>query len=90
MAGQRHTPAALHPGMRPDSHCTEGLWAPGSAGKGAENLVPTGIRSPDIQPVASHYTEYFIQVRSEKIIRIISYPVFQIRGRPWNKCVGNT
>jgi hypothetical protein len=54
-----------------------------------ENLAPTGIRSPDIQPLASRYTEYVIQARSEKIIGIISYPVFQIRGRPWNECVDN-
>jgi hypothetical protein len=42
--GQRHVPAALPPG-KTKYHCTG--WAPGPVWTGAENLVPTGIRSPD-------------------------------------------
>jgi hypothetical protein len=64
-------------------------WTPGSNWKGAENLAPTGIRSPDIYPVESRYTEYVIQAHSGNIIRIISYHVFQIKDRPWNECVSN-
>ena len=43
MRGQRHAPAALCPRERPGTHCTGGwpVWT------GAENLAPTGIRSPD-------------------------------------------
>ena len=84
------TPQPLWPLVKdPLPIAQNALWAPGSVWKGAENLAPTGIRSPDTQPVASRYNEYVIQARSEKIIRIISYPVFQIRDRPWNECVGN-
>ena len=37
-------------------------WAPGPVRTGAENLAPTGIRSPDLQLVASRYTDYAIPV----------------------------
>jgi len=40
--GQRHAPAALYPGKDPVPIVQEaGVWT------GAENLAPTGIRSPD-------------------------------------------
>jgi hypothetical protein len=84
------TPQQLWPLVKdPVPVAQNALWAPRSVWKGAENLAPTGIRSLDIQPVASRYNDYVIQARSQKIIRIISYPVFQIRDRPWNECVGN-
>jgi hypothetical protein len=41
--GQRHAPAAL---PRERDPVPTG-WAPGTAWTGAENLVPTGIRSSD-------------------------------------------
>jgi hypothetical protein len=44
VGGQRHAPAALPP-ERPGTHSIE--WAPGPVWTGAENLSPTGIRSPD-------------------------------------------
>ena len=42
VGGQRHAPAALPPGK---TRCP--LWAPEPVCTGAENLSPTGIRSPD-------------------------------------------
>jgi hypothetical protein len=39
---QRHAPSALPPGKTPEAG-----WAPGPVWTGAENLGPTGIRSPD-------------------------------------------
>jgi hypothetical protein len=45
--GQCHAPAAPYPQERPDTHCKEAGWASESVWKGAENLAPTGIRSPD-------------------------------------------
>jgi len=33
-------------------------WAPGPVWKGAENLAPTGIRSPDFPAVATRYTNW--------------------------------
>jgi hypothetical protein len=49
MGGQRHAPAALtpRPRERTGTHCREAGWAPGYVWTGAENLAPTGIRSPD-------------------------------------------
>jgi hypothetical protein len=45
--GQRHTPAALYPRERPGTRCTGGWVEPGAVWTDAENLAPTGIRSPD-------------------------------------------
>jgi len=47
MRGQRHAPAALCPGKDPVLIVHEAGWAPGPIWTGAENLAPTGIRSPD-------------------------------------------
>ena len=47
MGGQRHSPAALTPGKGPVPIVQEAGWAPGPVWTGAENLDPTGIRSPD-------------------------------------------
>ena len=47
VGGQRHAPAALSSGKRHGTHCTGG-WVGRRGGlDGAENLSPTGIRSPD-------------------------------------------
>jgi hypothetical protein len=44
VGGQRHAPAAVPPGK---ARIQEAGWAPGPVGSGAENLAPTGIRSPN-------------------------------------------
>ena len=44
---QRHASAALYPGKDPVPIVQEAGWAPGPVWTGAENLVSTGIRSPD-------------------------------------------
>ena len=46
--GQRHAPAALHPGKDSVPIVQEAGWAPGPVWTGAENLAPTGIRSTDL------------------------------------------
>ena len=43
--GQRHVPAALYPGKDPVLIVQE--FGSGPVWTGAENLAPTGIRSPD-------------------------------------------
>ena len=48
MGGQRHFLATLPQGKKPVTHCTR-RWAAGPVWAGAENLVPTEIRSPDRQ-----------------------------------------
>jgi len=47
VGGQRHAPASLPPGKDPVLIVQEAGWAPGPVWTGAENLAPTGIRSPD-------------------------------------------
>jgi hypothetical protein len=44
---QRHAPATSTPGKDPVPIVQEAGWAPGPVWIGAENLTPTGIRSPD-------------------------------------------
>ena len=39
------------------THFTGGWVGPRADLEGAENLVPTGIRSRTFQPVVSHYTD---------------------------------
>ena len=75
MSGQRHTPAALPPGNihRVPTIVQEAGWAPGPVWTGAENLAPTGIRSPD-RPA-----------RSDSLYRL-SYRGPQQKNCGWNKC----
>jgi hypothetical protein len=47
VGGQGHAPAALSPGMIRYPMYRRLGGPPGSVWAGAENLVPTGIRSPD-------------------------------------------
>jgi len=47
VGGQRHALVALSPGNRPATHRTGGGVGPREVWTGAENVVPTGIRSPD-------------------------------------------
>jgi hypothetical protein len=47
--GQLHAPAALPPGKKLGTHC---IGALGPVWTAAENLAPTGIRSPD-RPTSS-------------------------------------
>ena len=44
--GGRHAPAAFTPGKDPVPIVQEAEWASGPVWIGAENLAPTGIRSP--------------------------------------------
>jgi len=46
--GQRHASAAFTPGLDTVPIVKEAGWAPGPVWIGAENLAPTGIRSPDL------------------------------------------
>ena len=48
VAGQHHAPAAFTPGKDPVPIVQEVGWASEPVWIGAENLSPTGIRSPDL------------------------------------------
>jgi hypothetical protein len=47
MRGQRHAPAAPYSGKDTVTIVQEAGWASGAVWTGAENIAPTGIRSPD-------------------------------------------
>ena len=55
VGGQRHIPAAFTPGKDAVPIVQEAGWAPGPVWTGAENLAPTGIRSPDAFTKATHF-----------------------------------
>ena len=46
------------PGKDPVPILQEAGWAPGPVWRGAENLVPTGVRSRTVQPVVGRYTDW--------------------------------
>ena len=48
VGGQRHAPAAFTPRKDPVPIVQEAGWASRPVWIGAENLAPTGIRSPDL------------------------------------------
>ena len=50
--GQPHAPAACTPGKGPVPILQEAECLPGPVWTGAENIIPTGIRSRTVQPVA--------------------------------------
>jgi hypothetical protein len=58
VGGQRNTPAALPPGKKPGTHCTEG-WVGHRAGlDGCGKFRPApGFDPRTVQPVASRYTD---------------------------------
>ena len=51
------TPLPLNSREGPVAHCIGGWVGPRAGLEGAENLAPSGIRSHDLQPVASRYTD---------------------------------
>jgi len=77
MTGQRHAPAAVYPRKVLVPTVQEAGWAPGPVWTGAENISPTGIRSPD-RPA-----------RSQSLYRL-SYPAHGIPGATFqvlpNRC----
>ena len=52
VSGQQHAPAVLYRRERPGTHCTGGWVGPKGRSGRAENIVPTGIRSRTVEPVA--------------------------------------
>ena len=48
VGGQHHAPAAFTPGKDPVPIVQEAGWASEPVWIGAENLAPTGIRSPNL------------------------------------------
>jgi hypothetical protein len=58
VGGQLHSPAALPPGKRPDTHCIGGWVGPtaGLDGCGKSRTTP-GFDPRTVQPVASRYTD---------------------------------
>ena len=70
--GQGHALVTLYPGKDPVPIVQEARWAPGPVWTGAENLAPTGIRSPD-RPA-----------RSQSLYRL-SYPAHTLTVKPQSR-----
>jgi hypothetical protein len=51
VGGQHHAPVAFTPGKDPVHIVQEAGWASEPVWIGAENLAPTGIRSPDLPAI---------------------------------------
>jgi len=58
VGGQRHAPAALLPGKRPDAHCIGDLAGPWAGLDGCGKISPPPVFDPrTVQPVVSGYTD---------------------------------
>ena len=57
VSGQQHAQPHFTPGKELVPILQETGWSQGRSGR-AENLVPTGIRSPTVQPVVSRYIDW--------------------------------
>jgi hypothetical protein len=58
VGGQRHAPAALSPGKKPDIHCTGGWVGPrADLDWCTKSRLPPGFDLRTVQPVASRYTD---------------------------------
>ena len=55
------------PPLSPEWPITRAAWAPGPVLIGAENIAPTGIRSP--VRAACHYTDWVIPALRNEVIR---------------------
>jgi hypothetical protein len=71
VGGQYYAPAAFTPGKDPVPIVQEAGWASEPVWTGAENLGPTGIRSPDL-PARSE-SLYRLRRPGSKILVIISF-----------------
>ena len=72
VGSQRHAPAALPLGKtRYPLYRRLGGGGPGSVWTSAENLAPTGIRSPDRPAVASSYTDWAIPANKTKHKQVV-------------------
>jgi len=74
LRGQPHASAALYPQKNPVPIVQEAGWAPGTAWTGAENLDPTGIRSPD-RPARSQYVFGILRIIKSGYVPKQNYPV---------------
>ena len=81
---QRHAPAAFTPGKDPVPIVREAEWATGPVWIDAENLVPSGIRSPDLPArrvvaIPTELSRLLLLVKNEQKIRG-QYCCLQLHG----------
>ena len=81
MSGQQHAPAALYPLERPGIHFYRRLGGPQGRSGRAENLVPNGIRSRTVEPVAQllYRLSYRAQQYFNAKIKILVYKRYIFR-----------
>ena len=72
MGGQRHAPAALPPGKRPDIHFV-GSWVGSSSGLDGcgKSRPPPGFDPRTIQPVASRYPDWAIPAHRHVLYSVV-------------------
>ena len=74
VGGQRHSTNVFNPGKDPVPIVQEAGWAPWPVWMGAENLAPTGIRSPDRQARSEWLSRTVGSRDPTKILREIGFP----------------
>ena len=68
----------LPPGKDPVPNVQEAGWAPGPVWTRAENLVPTGIRSRTVQPIAQSL--YRLSYRAHRLTKNLSKYLTKFKG----------
>ena len=84
------TARLLYPRERCGTHYIGGWLGPSTGLNGCENLAPTGIRSADVQPVASRYTDLtipdlFVRQTRDNFLLTLMFVELGILGNMWVK-----
>jgi len=74
--GKHHTPVALPTELTPVRIVQKDGWDPEPVWTGTENITTTGIRSSNLWPVASRYTDYEISYLHLRIRGMVLYDQF--------------
>ena len=68
VGGQRHAPAALHPGKTRYPLCRKPGGSQGRSGRMRKTSPPPGFDPLTVQPVPSRYTDWAIPAQLEDIL----------------------
>ena len=76
VGGQSHAPTAFTPGREQLPIAQEAGWGTGPVWIGAENLTPTGNRSPDRPARRKFYTDYAMTEDIEHVYYVLGRPFY--------------
>ena len=89
--GSASRPGRFTPGKDPVPIVQEAGWAPGPVWTGAENLAPTGVRSPDLPARSQSLYRLSYPAHTGKVGLLerccIKYEVMMNKKRERRKCV---